>query len=628
MNLSRSANTNSYSNHNDGNSVQNFDVILSDDIKHFKSSNPDIIKILSSSDSVESVREKLYNFLYDKEKELFYLNNGLPSLEKSIVMECVNVLKNIISPANESKMRFSALEHLIQLAKNNGKVKEIEVSKGFILEFIHLFKGIAGESNIYSQSGYSKEVTPEFLTLEGREAAINRSEMLDSEANIIENYLNKYPTGLMPEVIKDREDNKRRILKYFNGTEEEWQDYKWHLRHVIKKVDTLKNLIEISEENEEAIKIATENKIPFGITPYYLSLMDYELGTGRDHSVRAQVIPPLQYVKILAKHRGNRSQVFDFMGEHDTSPIDLVTRRYPQIAIFKPYNSCSQICVYCQRNWEIDQVLDPVAMASHKDIENALIWFKEHTAIRDVLITGGDPLVMSNQRIKYILYRLSEMSHIKRIRIGTRIPVVLPFRFNEELIDILSSHHKPGEREIAIVTHFQHVWEITPDVVETINKVRRRGISFYNQAVYTFENSRKFEMVALRLLLKNIGVDPYYTFNMKGKEETRDYRVPIARLLQERKEEARLIPGLDRTDEPVFNIPKLGKNHLRAAQDHQVIMILPDGRRAYEFLPWERNIMLVPSYIYKDVSISRYLEALQEEGKGIQAYSRTIWYYY
>lgn len=627
MDLSYSKNINSCSNYNVNNSLQNFDEILPNDVNHFKSSNSDIINILNSSDSIESVREELYNFLQDREKELFYLNSELSSLEKSTIVECINVLKNIISPINESKMGFSALEYLIQLASNN-KIEEIEISKGFILEFIYLFKGIAGKSNIYSQSELGKESTPELLNLQGREAAINRSKMLDSEANIIESYLNKYPTGLIPEVIKDRENNKRRILKYFNATEEEWQDYKWHLRHVIKKVDTLKSLIEISEEDEEAIKIAIENKIPFGITPYYLSLMDYELGTGRDHSTRAQVIPPLQYVKILAKHRENRSQVFDFMGEHDTSPIDLVTRRYPQIAIFKPYNSCSQICIYCQRNWEIDQVLDPVAMASHKDIENALTWFEKHTAIRDVLVTGGDPVVMSNQRINYILYRLSEISHVKRIRIGTRIPVVLPFRFNEELIDILSSYHKPGGQEIAIVTHFQHVWEITPDVVETINKVKRKGISFYNQAVYTFENSRKFEMVALRLLLKNIGVDPYYTFNMKGKEETRDYRVPITRLLQERKEEARLTPGLDRTDEPVFNIPKLGKNHIRGTQDHQVIMILPDGRRVYEFLPWEKNIMKMPSYIYKDVSISNYLKALQERGEDIQEYNRTIWYYF
>jgi lysine 2,3-aminomutase len=103
--------------------------------------------------------------------------------------------------------------------------------------------------------------------------------------------------------------------------------------------------------------------------------------------------------------------------------------------------------------------------------------------------------------------------------------------------------------------------------------------------------------------------------------------VPIARLLQERKEEARLMPGMDRTDEPVFNVPRLGKNHLRAGQDRQILTILPDGRRVYEFLPWEKNIMLVPTYIYTDVSIFDYLRMLKHRGENIDDYN-TIWYYY
>jgi len=124
-----------------------------------------------------------------------------------------------------------------------------------------------------------------------------------------------------------------------------------------------------------------------------------------------------------------------------------------------------------------------------------------------------------------------------------------------------------------------------------------------------------------------IGVDPYYTFNIKGKEETRRYMVPIARILQERKEEARLLPGLDRTDEPVFNVPKLGKNHLRSWQDHRLVMILPDGSRVYEFHPWEKNIKPIPPYNYVDVPIYDYLEELAARGENIRDY-RTIWFYY
>jgi len=129
------------------------------------------------------------------------------------------------------------------------------------------------------------------------------------------------------------------------------------------------------------------------------------------------------------------------------------------------------------------------------------------------------------------------------------------------------------------------------------------------------------------MTLRAAGIDPYYTFYTKGKAEHRDYLVPIARLQQERKEEARLLPGLFRTDEPVFNVPKLGKCHLRAWQDHELIAITKEGRRVYIFHPWEKGIYTSKPYIYKDVSIYDYLERLRPLGEDVRDYE-TIWYYY
>jgi len=163
--------------------------------------------------------------------------------------------------------------------------------------------------------------------------------------------------------------------------------------------------------------------------------------------------------------------------------------------------------------------------------------------------------------------------------------------------------------------------------MEAVQKFRRYGIDVYNQLVYTFFNSRRFEASALRAKLRLIGVTPYYTFNTKGKEETDEYRVPIARLLQEQQEEARLFPGTVRTDEVVFNVPGLGKNYLRAGQNHDVIAILPDGRRIYEFHPWEKKLFLVDTYLYADVSIHGYLKRLRGIGEKTSDY-KTIWYYY
>lgn len=589
--------------------------------------NPEITGILRHANDLENARDGVFSYLERAERAIFDVDNDLHILEKATVRESIRAFKSILGPVNEYRTKVSALDCLWKLANDKREELTEEVSVGFIMEFINLFRGVAGKSNIYLENQEAKKGIPEFLLLEGREAANARMEMLDDLGGMVRMYFRKYPSGLDEEVIAWREENRDRILRYFGGKEKDWADYHWHLKNVIRDAKPLLELIELTAEQTDAIKKASKFRIPFGITPYYLSLMDKKLSIGYDHALRAQVIPPPEYVDKMAGHRADREFAFDFMGEHDTSPIDLITRRYPGIAILKPFNTCAQICVYCQRNWEIDQVLDPHAMASKKALDEALEWLDHHRSIGDVLVTGGDPCVMDDASLRNILSKLSEKKHIYRIRIGTRTPVVLPQRWTDEHVDILAEFHEPGKREIAVVTHFEHSYEITPDATHAVQKIRAKGISVYNQQVFTVENSRRFETAKLRRDLKLIGVDPYYTFNMKGKDETQRYMVPIARILQERKEEARLLPGLDRTDEPVFNVPKLGKNHLRALQDHRLVMIRPDGSRIYEFHPWEKNITPMPPYNYVDVPIYNYLEELAARGENIRDY-RTIWYYY
>jgi lysine 2,3-aminomutase len=234
---------------------------------------------------------------------------------------------------------------------------------------------------------------------------------------------------------------------------------------------------------------------------------------------------------------------------------------------------------------------------------------------------------MSNDVIENLLAELSKIRHLRSIRIASRIPVTVPQRIDDELIDILSRYNQGYERFICLVTHFSHPYEINRESAMAIKKLRLRGIDIYNQQVFTFSNSRRFETVALRIAMKKIGVDPYYVFNLKGKSEMVNYAVPVSRILQERKEEARLIPGIYRSDEPVFNVPFLGKNHMRSWQDHELISLLPDGRRVYAFHPWEKNIRKVDSYIYTDVSIRKYLDRLSGMGEDIEEY-QSLWYYY
>ena len=589
--------------------------------------NPLLHDVLKKSASLKQARDNVYSYLEAAERAIFAEDNELHILEKGTVRDCIRVFKSIIGPINEKRTGVSALDCLWKLAKGRRSKLQWEVSVGFLLEFINLFRGVAGKSNIYREHEEIMKGIPDFLRLEGREAARERSDRLEDMAANLRKYFKRYPSGMEKEVITWREENREHILKYFGGNDEDWHDYRWHLKNVIKKPQVVLDLIEVSPELREALQKAFANRLPFGITPYYLSLMDRNPAIGYDHAVRAQVLPPPNYVDAMSAHRKDRETYFDFMGEHDTSPIALVTRRYPLVCILKPYNTCAQICVYCQRNWEIDECLDKHAMASNKAVEQAVEWIADNPGLGDILVTGGDPAVMTDRRIDWILESLAKIDHVYRIRIGTRTPVVLPFRFTDSLVDIFAKYHEPPRREVTVVTHVEHSYEITPELQESIQKLRRRGISVYNQQVFTVENSRRFETAKLRLDLKAVGIDPYYVFNMKGKKETLSYMVPIARILQERKEEARLLPGLDRTDEPVFNVPKLGKNHLRAMQDRRLVMILPDGSRVYEFHPWEKNITPMPPYNYVDVPIYNYLEELAARGENIRDY-RTIWFYY
>ena len=583
--------------------------------------NPTIYNLLRESDSYRTARNHLHSYLSELSRILYRSSEKMLPLEFYIQMSCITTLRRIISHRSERMTEYSIVELLWTLAQENFNDIPDNLNDGFLEHVYYLFLGLQGKSGIYDNLAF-----PEYLNLKGRQAAESRSNDLDALAKRVKSFIDRYPSGLDNDIQKLRPKNKQRILSHFKATEDNWADYHWHLRHIIRDAETLKKLIDLTRDETKAISEANAAKLPFGITPYYVSLMDRKSHRKNDHAVRAQVIPTLDYVRFMIENRGNIEYSSDFMMERDTSPVDLVTRRYPNIAILKPYNTCSQICVYCQRNWEIDDVLSAKAMADKETLERAFQWFRQHPMVSEVLITGGDPLIMSDGRIDSIIATLAEMDHIERIRIGSRTPVVLPQRITDSLIEVILKYHEPGRREVALVTHFEHPYEVSPDSMLAVQKFKKHGISVYNQVVYTTENSRRFELAALRRALRLIGVDSYYTFNTKGKEETKNYRVPIARLQQEAKEEARLVPGLVRTDEPVYNVPRLGKNYIRAQQHHSLLTILPDGRPVYEFHPWEKNLAMVDTYVDTDVSIYEYLQELKRRGENLDEY-KTIWYY-
>ncbi len=582
---------------------------------------PPLKDILLSGDDLESKRTRMREFLDDMLRATFDDDSSIPPLEWVLARDANIVFKNVLSARSEQLAGYSLLQYLDDLLHRTDYRGLVKPSAGFFAELEHLLRGIMGKAGIYSHK------VPAFQRHGGRRAAKLRSADLSRMMRAARKSMGTYPCGLDDDVIRKRSFNKVRILEYFKATELEWEKWTWHTRNIIRDVNTLAALVQLTEEEHEAVRLASEYRIPFGITPYYLSLLDKKLGGKKDGAVRAQVIPTLKYVTLMKELRARSERSMDFMLEHDTSPVEGITRRYPGIVILKPVFTCPQICVYCQRNWEIEDVCSPNAILSREDLDKAIEWIADTPEIMEVLITGGDPMLLPDDKIENLLFRLSHIEHVERIRIGTRTPVTLPQRITDALVRDINHFHNPGKREVVIVTHFEHPYEITPQAMEAVQKFRRYGIDVYNQLVYTFNNSRKFEAAQLRHKLRLIGVTSYYTFNTKGKEETDDYRVPIARLLQEQHEEARLLPGTVRTDEIVFNVPGLGKNYLRAWQHHDVISILPDGRRVYEFHPWEKKLELVDTYVHTDVSIYDYMRRLKAAGENLEHY-KTIWYYY
>jgi lysine 2,3-aminomutase len=581
-----------------------------------------VFAVARSERSIEGMRRRLCALAEQMEYDTFYDYGAFRQGSIIRVRDCARVFRNLLKKRSEDLSGFNAIRAIRDIASDRPRP---DLSTAFYADIYHLLLGLQG----YGPGKAPADEDLEITNLEGRDAALERSRQLDILWEHIDRRLKSYSHGMLDDAIACRGERRRKILRGLGAREEQWSDWKWQVRNVIRDSETLDRLLVLREDERQAVQEAHRRGVPFGVTPYYLSLMHDDVTT-KDRGIRAQVIPNLEYVLRTAEGRKEDSCEMDFMRERDTSPMDLITRRYPGIVIFKPYNTCPQICVYCQRNWEIDEVMSPAAMARTDQITEAIEWIRRHPAVHDVLLTGGDPLTMSDAKLKEILERIAGISTVERIRIGTRTLVTLPMRITEELACILGALRKPGQRELVVVTHVQHPYEVTPDMVEAVERIRSQGIPICNQLVYTFHVSRRFEAAALRKLLRLVGIVPYYTFNTKGKEETRAYRVPIARLLQEQKEESRLLPGMARTDEAVYNVPGMGKNYLRARQHRSMLSVLPDGSRVYEYHPWEKNISGTrpfETFITKDLPILEYLELLERFGEDVSGYS-TIWYYF
>ena len=341
-------------------------------VKKFKKEASTLIDNIRDCRDISSVRNKMLNIISTLFRNPF--NGQYPPSHKLIRMrDCSLVLHNVFSERSEAISGFNAVQAVWDIAK--GKARN-DLSPDFFAEMINWVKGIEGRAEFQFLFKHTDNDQ-----LSGREKALLRSAELDQIGNIVDEKMKSYANGLTETAVQLRLKQKDRILEKLGADETDWDNWKWHLKNVISDADSVRHLMEIDDKQHALIMRARKERLPFGITPYYLSLME-EGGGVNDQAIRAQVFPPEDYVNHMIDHRKFGMRSFDFMLESDTSPVDLITRRYPNIVILKPVKTCPQICVYCQRNWEIEQVLAPNSVARENEIEMAVEWIRKHPRLR------------------------------------------------------------------------------------------------------------------------------------------------------------------------------------------------------------------------------------------------------
>jgi len=292
-------------------------------------------------------------------------------------------------------------------------------------------------------------------------------------------------------------------------SEADWTDWAWQMQHRIRDAESLARYIEPTEDEVRAIE-ALATRFRFVITPYYASLMH---PTDPACPVRRQVVPRLAELDDPAG-------LADPLDEVAHSPVKNVIRVYPDRIAFCVNNECALYCRFCLRK---RMVGDEEWSMRKRELETALDWIAETPAIRDVLLTGGDPLVFSDARLEWLLGRLREIPHVELIRLGTRLPVTLPYRVTDASCEMLARYHP-----IWVNTHFNHPAELTRDAAEACDRLLRAGIPVGNQSVLLKGINDDPELMrGFCETLVRMRVRPYYCYQAQLLEGTGHFRVPI-----------------------------------------------------------------------------------------------------
>ena len=291
-----------------------------------------------------------------------------------------------------------------------------------------------------------------------------------------------------------------------------WSDWRWQMRNRLASIEDLQKYVRLTPAEINGIKMA-QGRFPVGITPYWASLLD---PNNARCPLRMQVIPTAQ------EHLVSKNEMLDPLAEDSHSPVPGIVHRYPDRVLLLPLNMCAAYCRYCTRSrW----VGDENEMMFGPRLDAAIDYLRANKQIRDVLISGGDPLLFSDKRLDDLLGRLRAIDHIEFIRIGTRVPVFLPMRITPELVATMRKHHP-----LWISIHFNHPKEITPEVKRACTMLADGGFPLGSQSVLLKginDDPQIFKTLVHELL--KIRVRPYYIYQCDPVTGTTHFRTTVAK---------------------------------------------------------------------------------------------------
>ena len=644
----------------------------------------------------KNIQITTFKNLYD-----FILNNGIYKNKIDVLKS--NYIETIPSGTNETKTPENIIPKENDTESKGRTIQSPEIDNSDIykskfgnpntdlyIDLFYLFRqlefpykrGLTKKNALSSLDSWPSS-TEEIVKIEIEE---NVHRIMHLLINKIDKRKHKRSKYIFPSNIDEK--NKLNLIKSW------WKDHSFHLVMAIRDPDELNIMLNYSltKDTMKMLHDAQDKGIPFFVTPYYLSLLSIKNNGFNDYTIRSYIIYTSELVETFGKIKAWEKEDEVISNEPNAAGWILpeghnIHRRYPEVAILIPDTlgrMCGGLCASCQRMYDFQnkhlnfdmEKLKPKD-SWNKKLQELMTFFENDKSIKDILITGGDAFMSSNQSLKNIFDEIILMAirkkeanknrkikyaEIKRIRLGTRLTVYLPMRITDDLVDLLRDTKerasKVGIESFVIQTHFQSPLELTSEATLGIKKILSSGWIITNQLVFNVGASRIGHTTSLRRKLNLLGVLTYYTFIVKGFNENHAVYTPISRSLHEKalekvygkltKEESEellvkiklnnadvVLPKFIKdhnlpflaTDRTVLNLPGIGKS-----MTCSLIGYLPSGNRILEFdhdHTREHSKIIKKMgkiFIVENKSIAEYLRQLVDLGENIEHY-RDIWQY-